>query len=158
MPAPLSPDLRRRFEALVLSGLNGAEAVRRLMVLPATGARPARKVRDGALLRPQKCGRPLGWGKLGLHKELLSELVEHNPDIALAELCGALADAEAVRVSQGARCRALRRMGFTFKKSRWSRMSGAVPMSPARGGTGSATAGLCCARRRSGWSSSTRPP
>ena len=30
MPAPLSSDLRRRFEFLVLSGLNGAEAARRL--------------------------------------------------------------------------------------------------------------------------------
>lgn len=71
---------------------------------------------------------------------LLTELVEQDPDITPAELCGALAEAEAVRVSQGALCRALRRMGFTFKKSRWSRMSGSGPMSPAPGQTGSATA------------------
>lgn len=109
MPAPLSSDLRRRFEALVLSGLNGAEAARRLMMSPATGARLARKVREGAPLEPRKCGRPLGWGKLGPHKALLTELVDQDPDITLAELCGALAEAEAVRVSQGhsaARCAA----------------------------------------------------
>lgn len=142
MPAPLSSDLRRRFEALVLSGLNGAEAARRLLVSPATGARLARKVRDGASLQPLKCGRPLGWGKLGPHKALLTELVEQDPDITLAELCGVLADAEAVRVSQGALSRALRRMGFTFKKSRWSRMSGSGPMSSVPGPTGSAAASL----------------
>lgn len=140
MPAPLSSDLRRRFETLVLSGLNGAEAARRLMMSPATGARLARKVREGAPLEPRKCGRPLGWGKLGPHKALLTELVDQDPDITLAELCGALAEAEAVRVSQGALCRALRRMGFTFKKSRWSRMSGSGPMSPTPGLIGSAAA------------------
>lgn len=136
MPAPLSSDLRRRFEALVLSGLNGAEAARRLMLSPATGARLARKVREGASLQPRKCGRPLGWGKLGPHKALLGGWVDEDPDITLAELCGALLEAEAVQVSQGALCRALRRMGFTFKKSRWSRMSGAGPMSAAPGTTG----------------------
>jgi transposase len=136
MPAPLSSDLRRRFEALILSGLNGAEAARRLMLSPATGARLARKVREGVSLQPRKCGRPLGWGKLGPHKALLAELVEQDPDITLAELCGALAEAEAVRVSQGALCRALRRMGFTFKKSRWSRMSADGPMSAAPEPTG----------------------
>lgn len=140
MPAPLSFDLRQRFEALVLSGLNGAEAARRLMVSPATGARLARKVREGASLQPRKCGRPLGWGKLGPHKALLAGWVEQDPDITLAELCGALAEAEAVRVSQGALCRALRRMGFTFKKSRWSRMNGAGPMWSAQGTTGPAAA------------------
>lgn len=140
MPAPLSTDLRHRFEALVLSGLNGAEAARRLMVSPATGARLARKVREGGSLQPCKCGLPLGWGKLGPHKALLAAWVEQDPDMTLAELSGALADAAAVRVSQGALSRALRRMGFTFKKSRWSRMSGVAPLSPVPGRSGSATA------------------
>ena len=115
MPAPLSSDLRQRFEALVLSGLTGAEAARRLMVSPATGARLARKVREGGSLQPRKCGCLLGWGKLGPYKALLAGWVEQDPDITLAELCRALAAAEGVRVSQGALCRALRRMGFTFR-------------------------------------------
>jgi transposase len=140
MPAPLSSDLRERFAALVQSGLNGAEAARRLMVSPATGARLGRKVREGASLRPLRCGRPQGWGKLGPHKALLAGWLEQDPDMTLAELCGALADAEAVQVSQGALCRALRRMGFTFKKNRWSRMSVGGPMSCAQGTTGSAIA------------------
>jgi transposase len=136
MPAPLSLDLRRRFEALVLSGLNGAEAARRLMLSPATGARLGRKVREGASLQPRKCGRPLGWGKLGPHKALLAEWIAQDPDIALAELCAALGEAEAVSVSQGALCRALRRMGYRVKKSRWSRMSSSAPMSGVPGPTG----------------------
>lgn len=142
MPAPLSSDLRRRFEALVLSGLNGAEAARRLMLSPSTGARLARKVREGVSLQPLRCGRPLGWGKLGPHKAVLAGWVEEDPDITLAELCGALLEAEAVSVSQGALCRALRRMGFTFKKSHWSRMNSAAPISAAPGTTGQAAASL----------------
>jgi hypothetical protein len=58
MTAPLSSDLRRRFEVLALSGLNGAEAVRRLIVSPDTGARLAHKVRvsqEGALYRARRC-------------------------------------------------------------------------------------------------------
>lgn len=136
MPAPLSLDLRRRFEALILSGLNGAEAARRLMLSPATGARLGRKVREGASLAPRKCGRPLGWGKLGPHKALLAAWIDQDPDITLAELCGALLAAEAVAVSQGALCRALRRMGYRVKKSRWSRMSSTAPMSGAPGPSG----------------------
>jgi transposase len=136
MPAPLSLDLRHRFEALILSGLNGAEAARRLMLSPATGARLGRKVRAGVSLQPQKCGRPLGWGKLGPHKACLAAWIDQDPDITLAELCGALFEAEGVAVSQGALCRALRRMGYRVKKSRWSRMSSTAPMSGAQGPTG----------------------
>jgi transposase len=99
MPAALSFDLNRRFEALVVSGLNWAEAARRLMLSPAKGARLARKVREGASLGPLQCGRPLGWGKVGPRKALLVELLEQAPDITLAELCAALLEAEAVSVS-----------------------------------------------------------
>jgi transposase len=136
MAAPLSLDLRRRFEALILSGLNGAEAARRLMLSPATGARLGRKVREGASLVPRRCGRPVGWGKLGPHKALLAVWIDQDPDMTLAELCAALLEAEGVSVSQGALCRALRRMGFTVKKSRWSRMSSAAPLSGAPGPIG----------------------
>jgi transposase len=137
MPAPLSLDLRRRFEALILSGLNGAEAARRLMLSPATGARLGRKVREGVSLAPRKSGRPLGWGKLGPHKACLAACLDQDPDVTtLAELCGALLEAESVAVSQGALCRALRRMGRRVKNSHWSRMSSTAPMSGAPGPTG----------------------
>lgn len=112
MPAPLSQDLRRRFRRYVEDGLSAREAARRLLISAATGVRLARRVRRDEPLVAQKCGRPRGWGKLGPHKALLIELVEQDPDITMAELKGALAEAEGVHVHEGSLSRALRRMGY----------------------------------------------
>lgn len=68
-------------------------------------------------------------GKLGPYQNFLIELVEHDPDITLAELRGALIYAEDVTVSIPAIFRMLKRLGFTYKKSRWSRMNDARPVS-----------------------------
>ncbi len=136
MPAPLSLDLRRRFQRYIEDGLSGREAARRLMISPATGARLAGRVRRGEPLAPRKCGRPSGWGKLGPHRDLLKELVEQDPDITMPELRDALAEAEGVRVHETSLSRALRRLGFTYKKSRWSPMSDEEPTSPAPAATG----------------------
>ncbi len=127
MPAPLSPDIRRRFAALIEAGLSARSAARRLLISPASGVRLAAKVREGESLEPEKCGRPEGGGKLGPHQDFLIELVEQDPDITLMELRGALIDAEGVTVGAPAICRMLGRLGFTYKKSRWSRMSVARP-------------------------------
>lgn len=59
---------------------------------------------------------PAGVGKLGPHKDFLVELVEQDPDITLAELRGALIDAEDVTLGIPAIFRMLRRLGFTYKK------------------------------------------
>lgn len=131
MPAPLSADLRHRFQRYIEDGLSGRAAARRLMISPATGARLAGKVRQGESLEPAKCGRPRGWGKLGAHVAFLLEVVGQDPDITLGELRDALADAEGVHVHEASLSRALRRLGFTYKKSRWSRRSADGPMSPA---------------------------
>lgn len=136
MPAPLSLDLRHRFQHLIKDGLSGREAARRLMISSASGARLASKVRQNAELCARKCGRPLGWGKLGPHKTFLLELVEQDPDITMSELKGALAQAEGVDVHETSLSRALRRLGFTYKKSRWWRMSSGAAMSRTNGGTG----------------------
>ena len=80
---------------------------------------------------PEKCGRPEGGGKLGPHRDFLVELVEQDPDITLMERRGALIEAEGVTVGVPAIFRMLRRLGFTYKKRRWSRMSGARPASAA---------------------------
>lgn len=131
MPSPLSPDLRRRFSELIASGSSARSAARRLLISPASGVRLAAKVREGASLDPEKCGRPAGVGKLGPHQDFLIELVEQDPDITLAELRGALIDAEDVTVSIPAIFRMLKRLGFTYKKSRWSRMNDARSVSAA---------------------------
>jgi len=136
MSSPLSPDLRRRFSELIVSGSSARSAARRLLISPASGVRLAAKVREGASLEPEKCGRPAGVGKLGPHKDFLVELVEQDPDITLAELRGALIDAEGVTVGIPAIFKMLKRLGFTYKKRRWSQMSGASLVSavPAMNG------------------------
>lgn len=48
MPAPLSLDIRLRFQRCIEDGLSGREAARRLMISPASGARLAQRVRSGA--------------------------------------------------------------------------------------------------------------
>jgi transposase len=139
MPAPLSLDLRRRFQLCLEEGLSGREAARRLRISAATGSRLAQKVRRGASLAPRKCGRPPGSGKLGPHREFLLELVAQGPDITLFELRDALTEAEGVRVPHSAIARMLARLGFSYKKNHWSRTNGGAPMSPGPAPTGSET-------------------
>ncbi len=129
MPAPLSLDIRRRFERYILDGLSGREAARRLLISPATGARLAAKVRAGDTLAPAQCGRPTGWGRLGAHHSFVIEVVEQDPDITMPELRDALFEAEGVLVHESSLSRLLRRLGFTYKKSHWSRTNGDAPMS-----------------------------
>lgn len=131
MPAPLSLDVRRRFQRLIEDGLSGRAAARRLLISAATGVRLAAKVRRGESLVPRKCGRPPGRGKLGPHQSFLRELLEQDPDITLFELRDALADAADVHVHHSAIAKALRRLGFSYKKSRWWLPKGAVPRSAA---------------------------
>ena len=136
MPAPLSLDLRRRFQDCLAEGASGREAARRLKISAATGARLAQRLRRGEGLVPRRCGRPPGSGKLDACKDVLLELVAQDPDITLAELRDALAEAEAVRVHPSAIARALGRFGFTYKKSRWWPRNAGGPTSPAPGATG----------------------
>ena len=114
MSSPLSPDLRHRFSELIASGFSARAAARRLLISPASGVRLAAKVREGASLAPGKCGRPAGVGKLGPYKGFLIELIEQDPDITLAELRGALIDAEDVTVGIPSIFKMLKRLGFTY--------------------------------------------
>ena len=117
LPALLSLDLRRRFQLCIEDGLSGREAARRLRSSAATGARLARKVRQGESLVPGKCGRPPGTGKLGAFRAFLVELVALDPDITLFELRDAVAEAEDVHVHHSAIGCALARLGFSYRKS-----------------------------------------
>jgi transposase len=136
MPAPLSLDLRRRFQLCIEEGLSGREAARRLRISAATGGRLAQKVRRGESLAPAKCGRPPGLGKIGAFRAFLVELVTQDPDITLHELRDALTEAEGVKVHHSAIGRALASLGFSYKKNHWSRTNGGAPMSPGPGPTG----------------------
>ena len=72
-------------------------------------------------------GPPHGKGKLAPHQAFLEELIAQDPDITLFELRDALAEAEGVRVHHSSIANLLSRLGFTYKKSHWSRPSAAVP-------------------------------
>ena len=116
MPAPLSPDIHRRFERYVLDGLSGREASRRLLISPATGAWLAAKVRAGDTFAPAPCGRPKGWGRLGVQHAFIIDVVEQDPDITMPELRDALFESRDVLVHESSLSRLLRRLGFTYKK------------------------------------------
>ena len=136
MPAPLSMDIRRRFQRLIEGGLSGRAAARRLLISAATGVRLAAKVRRGESLVPKACGRPAGHGKLAPYEAFLRELVEQDPDITLFELRDALAEAEDVRVHHSAIAMALKRLGSTYKKNRWWPPNGTAPRSGAHATSG----------------------
>ena len=72
-------------------------------------------------------GPPPGRGKLAPHQAFLEELVAQDPDITLFELRDALAEAEGVQVHHSSIANLLSRLGFTYKKSRWSPPSAAAP-------------------------------
>ncbi|WP_068088498.1 hypothetical protein [Polycladidibacter stylochi] len=117
MSSPLSLDLRNRFRKCIESCMSGREAGRQLMISPATASRLARKVRSGESLAPAQTGRPVGTGKLAPYHNFLKELVEQDGDITLIELSDALFMAQGMRVHHTSISKALRRLGFTYKKN-----------------------------------------
>ncbi|WP_281844149.1 helix-turn-helix domain-containing protein, partial [Sinisalibacter aestuarii] len=116
-----------RFQRYIEEGLSGRAAALRLQLSPATGARWARQVRTMGHAEPAPQGPPRGKGKLAPHQAFLEELVAQDPDITLFELRDALAEAEGVRVHHSSIANLLSRLGFTYKKSRWSPPSAAAP-------------------------------
>ena len=99
----------------------------RLKVSPATGARWARRIRTRGDAEPAPQGRPHSTGKLAPFRAFFEELVMQDPDITLFELRDALIDAEGVQVHHSSIADLLSRLGFTYKKSRWSPPNAAVP-------------------------------
>ena len=127
MPAPLPSALRARFQRYIEEGLSGRAAAFRLKVSPATGARWARQVKTRGHAAPAPQGRPRDTGKLAPHRSFFEELVTQDPDITLFELRDALANAEGVQVHHSSIADLLARLGFTYKKSRWSPPNATVP-------------------------------
>lgn len=127
MSAPLPLVLRTRFQRYIEEELSGRAAALRPKLSPATGARWARQVRTKDHAEPARQGPPRGRGKLAPHRVFLEELVAQDPDITLFELRDALAEAEGVQVHHSSIANLLSRLGFTYKKSRWSRASAVAP-------------------------------
>lgn len=128
MAAPLSLDIRYRFQRYIEAGLSGREAARRLLISPATASRFARKIRLGQSLVPKICGRRGGGGILSFYDDFIIELVEKTPDITLFELRDALYAAKLVSVHPSTVAKTLRRLGYRYKKRIWSPMNEVSPM------------------------------
>lgn len=127
MSAPLPVALRSRFQNLIEEGLSCRAAALRLQLSPATGARWGLAVRRTGHAKAALQGRPRGKGKLAPHRSFLVELFEQNGDLTMPELAGALLDATGVQAHPDAIGQFLRKLGFTYKKRRWSRPSDAAP-------------------------------
>ena len=81
MPAPLSPDIRNRFQALSLEGHSAREIGRRLLISAATAVRFAACLRKTSNLMPAANSRRKDHGRLVPYEGFFAELVEQDPDI-----------------------------------------------------------------------------
>jgi transposase len=139
MSAPLPSALRARFQRYIEEGLSGRAAALRLKVSPATGARWALAIRRTGCAAAAPQGRPKGKGKLDPHRALFGEIIGQDGYITMPELSAALFDATGVRAPPNAIGKFLRKVGYTYKKSRWRPPNAAVPRSGDSAKTGSGT-------------------
>ena len=128
MPAPLSSDIRNRFEALHREGHSAREIGRWLLISAATAVRYAACLRKTGNLMPAGNSRRQGHGRLVPYEDFFAELVEQDPDITLKELQAALVEAHGVQASLSGIDVVLRRLDLTYKKRASSQKSGANPM------------------------------
>lgn len=81
-PAPVSPDIRDRFQLLHREGLPAREISRRLRISAATAVRFADRLRQAGDLTPAANSRRRGHGRLMPYEGLFTELVEHAEGVA----------------------------------------------------------------------------
>lgn len=117
MGKPYSQDLRDRIVDYIVAGHSARAAGRVFGVSASTAVRLASAFRRGGDTRARPQGRAPGTvGKLATHTGFLLEVVQSDPDITLAELAGALEEAEGVKVNVSSIHRALKRAGLSYKK------------------------------------------
>jgi len=125
MPAALSMDLRRRIIAAWQNGEGSWQGLSdRFGVGIATVNRLVSRFRTTGSVEPTR--QKYGSAPLLVDKDLdvLERLVRERPDSTIAELVEALKDEASIEVSASTVGRAVRdRLGWTRKKSRWSRRS-----------------------------------
>ena len=111
--------LRERFQSLIEESNCARAAARRLKVSAATGVRWAQKIKQTGSIDIQRMGRPKGTGKLAPYDGLLVAWLAQDADMTLTQLKAALFEATGVSASLDARSKALKRLGYRHKKSRW---------------------------------------
>ena len=117
MPAPLSADIRNRFQTLHLEGHSAREIGRRLLISAATAVRYAACLRKTGNITPAANPRRQGHGRLVPYEDFFAELVEQDPDITLKELQAALLETHGVQASLSGIDVVLRRLDLTYKKT-----------------------------------------
>lgn len=111
-----SSDLRDRVLAFLRSGHSRRAAARHFAVSPSFAIKLAERVERTGSSAPDRRGRKKGGGKLAPVMGFLTQRVQAEPDITMAELAEALSAAHGVTAHPSALSRALCKAGFTYKK------------------------------------------
>jgi len=140
-------DLRERVIAACDAGRKTKEVAATFDVSPAWVRRLKQHRRERGDIIPRNGGGSRG---RKIDRERLATLVREQPDATLVEL----RDRLGLKVTPWAISKALRELGFSFKKSRFTPRSKTGPTSPRPARLG---AGNNAAWTRPSWCSSTRP-
>ena len=125
-----SQDLRERVLRAVDSGMPRAEIIKTLAVSQATIKRYLKQRREMGHVQPKAIpGRPAHKGA-ALQAGLLAQLEAHR-DARLEDHCQQWEAEHGVPVSTATMSRAIRRLGWTRKKSRWQPANAARRNEPA---------------------------
>ncbi len=113
-----STDLRERVVRAVADGLPMREAARRFGVAVTTVKRAIVRQREtGSLARQPIPGRPRAIS--GEHEAILRARLEAAPDATVLEHCAWWEEHQGQQLSEATMWRAMHRLGWTHKKSRW---------------------------------------
>ncbi|GMV24354.1 MAG: hypothetical protein AMXMBFR58_03850 [Phycisphaerae bacterium] len=124
MATPYSKDLRDRVLAAYDRGMPTKEIARTFQVSPAWARRLKQRRRETGETLP----RPMGGATvIKIDMDRLAELVRAQPDATLKELRERLGNP----CGEPAVCKALKRLGMSFKKRRCTRPSRTVRTSPS---------------------------
>jgi transposase len=121
---PYSQDLRERVLRAVDAGMPRADIVKTFAVSPATIKRYLKQRRETGHLRPKAIPERPAHKGAALEAGLLAQ-VEAHPDAWLEDHCQQWEAEHGVQVSTATMSRALRRIGWPRKKSRWGEVDGA---------------------------------
>ncbi len=119
-----STDLKERLVRAVADGLPMREAARRFHVAVTTVKRAVVQQREtGSLARKPIPGRPRAIRRE--HDAILLARLEAEPDATVLEHCAWWAEHQGQPLSETTMWRAMRRLGWTHKKSHWQPASAA---------------------------------
>jgi transposase len=126
MTRPLSNDLRKRLVETVADGLSCRSAAERFGVAPSTAVKWVARWRSTGSYEALPQGGDKRSYRIEAYASGLLALVEHTPDMTLAEIADWLDETHGLRVASGTVWRLFDRHGVTFKKNRTRRRTAAA--------------------------------